>query len=257
MIKAIFFDIDGTLVPLFEPDGKIVPSTMDALHQLREKGIKVFIASGRPVNHLTIVSSQFDFDGYVAINGQYCTVGDKVLRNILMDKTHYLDAVEYAEKHQLTLSVSGPRFNAINFLTDRSREFLKRAEDFEPVDLRQYANEDIYFMMLFVDRKDEQPFLDIMPEVKCVRWNPLYCDVIPKNGGKDIGIQSVLDELGIDVSESMCFGDGGNDIPMLDYCGLSVAMGNADDEVKAHADYVTDDVRNDGVIKALKHFNII
>lgn len=111
--------------------------------------------------------------------------------------------------------------------------------------------------MLFVDEKDEQPFYDIIPEVKPVRWNPLYADVIPVAGGKDVGIQCVLDELGIPVENTMCFGDGGNDIPMLDYCGLSVVMGNATDEVKAHGDYVTAECKDDGIYKALKHFGII
>ena len=69
--------------------------------------------------------------------------------------------------------------------------------------------------------------------------------------------QQIADRLGIDISETMAFGDGGNDESMLRAAGVGVAMGNALDSVKAHADYVTTDVDNDGVWNALKHFGII
>lgn len=67
----------------------------------------------------------------------------------------------------------------------------------------------------------------------------------------------MADYLGFDISETMAFGDGGNDRPMLCAAGIGVAMGNAVDEVKAHADYVTSTVDEDGVWNALRHFDII
>ncbi|MDO4757081.1 MAG: HAD hydrolase family protein, partial [Parabacteroides sp.] len=63
--------------------------------------------------------------------------------------------------------------------------------------------------------------------------------------------------LGIDVSETMALGDGGNDIPMLQEAGIGIAMGNASNEVKSYADYVTDHIDNDGLCKAFKHFGLI
>ena len=257
-IKAIFFDIDGTLIPLFDPESKIVPSTLEALYQLREKGIKLFISSGRPYDFIkNQIGKQFEFDGYVAANGQYCIIGDKVLRDIKLDMTHFLDAIDYADKHQLTIAIPTHKGNVVNFISDRARQLFRDPIKCIPQDLKTYVDKELYFMMLFVDEKEEKPFFEVMPEVKGTRWNELYCDVIPKDGGKDKGIQTVIDELGISVKETMCFGDGGNDIPMLDFCGLSVVMGNAKDDVKVHGDYVTDDVKEDGIYKALKHFNIL
>ena len=66
-----------------------------------------------------------------------------------------------------------------------------------------------------------------------------------------------LDENGLKREEIMAFGDGENDIDMLKFAGIGVAMGNASDEVKAAADYVTDSVDADGIAKALKHFGLI
>ena len=83
------------------------------------------------------------------------------------------------------------------------------------------------------------------------------CDITSAMADKANGIRAIADRLGIDISETMAFGDGGNDESMLRAAGVGVAMGNALDSVKAHADYVTTDVDNDGVWNALKHFGII
>ena len=70
-------------------------------------------------------------------------------------------------------------------------------------------------------------------------------------------MQQFLKEHGLEQSESMAFGDGENDMEMLRYAGIGVAMGNSSDKVKEAADYVTDSVDNDGIEKALLHFGLI
>ena len=89
------------------------------------------------------------------------------------------------------------------------------------------------------------------------RWHPAFTDVNTKGGGKHIGIDKIIEYYGIDLSETMAFGDGGNDITMIEHASIGVAMGNANEGVKEVADYITDDVDSDGVYKALKHFNIL
>ena len=77
------------------------------------------------------------------------------------------------------------------------------------------------------------------------------------SSGKSAGIRRYLEEHGLDRSEIMAFGDGENDIDMLKFAGIGVAMGNSSDLVKAAADYVTDTIDNDGIEKALRHFGLI
>ncbi|MDY3677586.1 MAG: HAD hydrolase family protein, partial [Catenibacterium mitsuokai] len=98
---------------------------------------------------------------------------------------------------------------------------------------------------------------ELMPHCKETQWNPQAVDIIPATGGKQNGIHEVLKYYSIDQSETMSFGDGKNDIDMFDYTEISVAMGNAGDDVKKAADYVTDDIDEDGLYNALKHFEII
>ena len=80
---------------------------------------------------------------------------------------------------------------------------------------------------------------------------------MPKGGNKSVGIEKLLESFGISPQETMAFGDGGNDIGMLKYVGIGVAMGNAENEVKEAADYTTDAVDEDGIYNALKYFGVI
>ena len=89
------------------------------------------------------------------------------------------------------------------------------------------------------------------------RWNPDFADITPKGVTKHQGIDVFCKHFGLQLEETMAFGDGGNDIPMLRHAGIGVAMGNAVEEAKAVADYVTTDVDAEGVAQALKHFGVI
>ena len=108
-----------------------------------------------------------------------------------------------------------------------------------------------------VNLEQEKEIMPQLPGCASARWYPTFCDITSATADKARGIRAMADYLGFDISETMAFGDGGNDRPMLCAAGIGVAMGNAVDEVKAHADYVTSTVDEDGVWNALRHFDII
>ena len=84
MIKAIFFDIDGTLL---DHDTHLMPSsTFEALKKLRKNGIRLFVATGRPPNNLKVIQDCFEFDGFLTSNGQYCFNQWLFMKNILKEK---------------------------------------------------------------------------------------------------------------------------------------------------------------------------
>ena len=88
-------------------------------------------------------------------------------------------------------------------------------------------------------------------------WNPLFADVNEKGVTKAYGIDKMLEICGIDLSNTLSFGDGGNDIPMLEHTALSVCMGNADSAVREASDYVTETVDEDGVATALVRLGVL
>ena len=111
---------------------------------------------------------------------------------------------------------------------------------------------------IFLRPEAEEEFMKmVMPNSTASRWTPLFADVNPGGISKQIGIELFCEHFGINVSETMAFGDGGNDITMLKFTQIGIAMGNANDNVKEIADFVTEDVDNDGIEKALLHFGII
>ena len=89
------------------------------------------------------------------------------------------------------------------------------------------------------------------------RWHPAFVDITTKGCTKQQGIDEIIRHFGISLDETMAFGDGGNDISMIQHAAIGVAMGNALDSVKAVADYITDSVDEDGIANALKHFGVI
>ena len=103
----------------------------------------------------------------------------------------------------------------------------------------------------------ERADLPPMPGIKFTSWNMGGADGIPASGGKATGIAKVLEHYGIDKSETMAFGDGQNDVDMFSAVGTAVAMGNACRAAKEAADYITDNVDEDGIWNALKHFGVL
>ncbi|MDO4780641.1 MAG: HAD-IIB family hydrolase, partial [Bacteroides sp.] len=116
---------------------------------------------------------------------------------------------------------------------------------------------DIYQITPFITEEHERELKTKLNNSEITRWLPVFADVTRKGTDKRNGIQKVSELLNISQSEIMAFGDGGNDISMLSYAGLSIAMGQSADEVKKHSHYVTSTPEEDGIYKALQHFNMI
>ena len=96
-----------------------------------------------------------------------------------------------------------------------------------------------------------------MPDCTSMRWHPFFTDVIAGGVDKSVGIDKVLAYEGLSLDEAMAFGDGGNDMAMLSHVPCGIAMGNACEELKEVAAYVTASVDEDGVARALRHFGLV
>ena len=257
MVKAIFFDIDGTLVSF--KTHEVPRSTIDALDILRKKGIKVFIATGR---HYSSINNLGDlkFDGYVTLNGGYCFAGeDKVIyKHSISDRD--IDAlIRYLETEEsFPCAFVQEKEIFMNYKDETVEEIFNMLNFPEPPirPLSEMKGKTVYQLVSFFTAEQEKKIMSILSHCESTRWNPLFTDVVPVGGNKSIGMEKILAYFGISREETMAFGDGGNDIPMLEYAGIGVAMGNASEEVQRHADFVTSGVDDEGIVHALKHFHI-
>lgn len=260
MVKAIFFDIDGTLVSFHTHT--ISESTRQALAAVREKGIKVFIATGRPKVLMQKAVGNLPFDGYITLNGAYCFTSDNkdiykgsipeddIERLILFNKQH--PELPFVFVHDDTWFITG-----VNESVQEVADLIKI--DIPPVQPIEYARgkEILQIMGYFKADDDNKVFSGILKHCEPMRWYPLFADIIARGNSKSHGIDKVIAYYGIDLKDTMAFGDGGNDIPMLRHAGTGIAMGNAAPEVQAAANYVTTSVDEDGILNALKHFGVL
>lgn len=257
MIKAIFFDVDGTL--LIGNRG-IPKSTLNDLKILKELGIKRVLCTGRDISEVEFPGLiDLGFDAYLTLNGQLC-FDDKL--NIFfsnpISKEDTEEIVKMFNKKEVPMSLCNKDGVYINFVND----YVKKAmESFncplEPVGT--YGGEEIYKVMIFGDQKAKE-YLKIDEVLKgcfTTSWYSDGMDIVPRHGGKEVGIREYLKKEKIDIRETMAFGDSENDIGMIKEVGVGVAMGNSLNCVKEVADYISSDLYDDDIDKALRYFGVI
>lgn len=255
MIKAAFFDIDGTLIG-FETH-RVPKSTWCAIDAMRQQGIKVCIASGRSMAEMQD-EVKTGFDAYVTMNGQLCFDAAGVFRDVHIGDEDVRVIVEQARSGLYDLYVMQGSRSFVNHRGPRVVELGRQVGlDYRLGDLDSAYELPVYQFNVFCGPELEGAFLSKTSGVVATRWNELFCDVIPADGGKDRGVAAVLDRFGLDASEAVAFGDGENDLGMFDAVGTSVAMGNAWDQVKSRATLVTSDVEDDGIWNACKKLGIV
>ncbi|MGI5963351.1 MAG: Cof-type HAD-IIB family hydrolase [Lawsonibacter sp.] len=257
MIKAIFLDVDGTLVSFHTHC--ISPAVLSALHHLQAQGIKLFVSTGRHPQMLSYVRSAFPFDGWVTLSGQYCFCGNQVVHRNPMDHQAVAELVEATRSDAFSCIYLEESQLYINFADTHTKAFLTDLDlPLPPIqDPRRALDAHLYQAIAFLPKEKEHLLLDKAPHLKTTRWHPHFLDVIPASGGKDKGMDAILNHFHIPLEDSMAFGDGENDLSMLLHAGIGVAMGSASDYVKGQADYVTGTVDEDGILTALKHFSLL
>lgn len=256
MIKVVFFDVDGTL--LSHSQGVVPESARRALEQLRTAGVKVVVATGRFLKELEkLPVHELEFDGYLTLNGVLCLDEKK--------EKFYGNAIEGLNRESIVAMFEQKDFPVllieeehmyINYVTEKVRKAQEEISSGIPR-IGEWTGGTIYQAVIYATEEEEQALKERLPGCKITRWNKNGVDVVAKTGGKVAGIQKYLEKYGSNPEETMAFGDGENDMEMLKFVNIGVAMGNASEVVKKSADYVTAHIDEDGVEKALKYFGMI
>lgn len=257
-IKAVFFDIDGTLLSF--KTHQVPESTVEAIRLLQTHGIKTIISTGRSINSIDHIKF-LDFDGYITFNGGYCLTNTfEVLHKQTINCNDIQSVMDYAKEKPLSFSFMSEKEITIHDVTPEIAGMYAHLNLPVPklVNMDTVDTSSILQTNIFLGPDEEKEFMEtVMPNSLASRWTPLFADVNPKGLSKKVGIDIFCKHFGINIENTMAFGDGGNDITMLKHVNLGIAMGNANPEVKQIADYVTNDVDDNGIWNALKYFEVL
>ncbi|WP_204247008.1 MULTISPECIES: Cof-type HAD-IIB family hydrolase [unclassified Bacteroides] len=257
MIKAIFFDIDGTLVSF--KTHRIPQSTIDAIVQAKMQGIKIYISTGRPfplINNIDGIKHLVD--GYITANGAYCFVGNKVISCQPIPDEDVRTVIRWADEKDFACMVVGEKDLAMyrnNACADRIfRQMLDVHNLQTDVPIEPVLRQRILQLTPVIPKDEEERLMPLLQGCESSRWYPDFADITAKNVNKGNGLLAIAAHQGIKAEETMALGDGGNDMSIIKQAGIGVAMGNANEALKAVADYVTEPVDENGVYHALKRW---
>ena len=254
MIRAIFLDLDGTL--LHPESHAIPPEALAALLRAREANVRLAVATGRNRADTRFLDRQMSFDAYVTINGQYCLEGETVVFRRPIPRSDMEIVYRLLQTQQMACGFS----HADGVFCNRIDEWVLRVYrtanmPLPPVlPLEAILGREIYQVQPYVPVGGAKVLLDAVPGLESARWSPDFVDVYPRGGGKRGGLAAICSLWGIPPEEVLAIGDGENDLSMLQYAGVGVAMGNAAPEIQRRADWVTSRVEQGGVARAIRHF---
>ena len=272
-LRLIAFDLDGTLL---RSDKSISPRTMHALHAAQERGVLLVPATGRLYRSLPEALLDEQLSRYfILVNGAqvYDAQEDKTLLTEELPPELALPMLQFLKTRNVVRGVyidglghmSLSDYEEIDDVaaTPATRALMRRSyqADENLEELTQNAASIQKIIAFFRNPEEKQPVIrEIMTRfpgyaVSSSLGNNI--EINAKYATKGNALRFLCRQLGIYPAQCMAFGDGGNDIPIIEYAGIGVAMGNATDDVKAAADYVTDTVDEDGVVTALQRFGVL
>lgn len=258
-LKLCFFDIDDTLCI----KGELWPDNGAALRELHAAGLTLGIATGRSLPMVPPDIGQLLREGIltatVCANGQHNCLDGRELSALALPPAELEALIGLCHKYGLIYQLAGRELVALS-------EYLPRYDAVASVfpcftiNPNFHREAEIYQFSVHVpldfDPGPLEAELDRL-NFHYVSWHGPGADLIPWRTSKLDGVRTVATALGYGLENVMAFGDGLNDVQLLQGVGLGVAMGNGRDEVKALADYVTLPLDAGGIRAALRHFQLI
>ncbi|MBE5888006.1 MAG: Cof-type HAD-IIB family hydrolase [Lachnospiraceae bacterium] len=261
MSKIVFFDIDGTI---WDWDTNIPESTITAIRQLRANGHKAFICSGRSRGNIC-APKLFDvgFDGVIAACGNHVEMDGKILYEKLLEPALVHKVIEVCEANGMPVVLEGPVkhfFSETGFEDDPYMDYLIKDMGERARFLQEYTD-DVHINKFSADVLPQTNYEAIkealQDEFDFMMHDAVVLECTPKGTSKATGIEWLCNHLGVAKEDTYAIGDSINDMEMLQSVGHGIAMGNATQVAKDVAEYVTTDIHEDGIMNALKHYNLI
>ena len=264
MYKLIAVDMDGTLL---DEKKEISQRCQNAIFRLKEKGKKIVIATGRPLNgimhYLEILNLLDENDYVITFNG--ALVQSTKLKQIIFNKPLSLGAYKELYVISQKLGVNIHALTEKSILTPKNNPFTEFGSSINRIPIIESSVDDIdastnIVKVMFIDEPEKlDAIIPLIPswiedKYMILRSTPNFLEFLEKSVNKGSGVSAIAEHLGIKREEVICVGDAGNDLHMIRYAGLGVAMGNATEEIKSEADYITYSNEEDGVAHVIEKF---
>lgn len=262
MPKCFFFDVDGTLLPF----GKSIPdSAVYSIKAAQALGSKCFIASGRSIAELPRFP-MLAFDGYICSAGATIIVDDKLIYSAHIERGAFDSLFRYlSEKGFYVISQTDKATylskDAWDMFTRQLMKHIGRLVELNGLVISDTVpeDEDVKKVLFLSDddgygvdrvRKEIDPMFTVVNNTVGLPQE-IMAEIVLSGISKATGIEKVLSYFGVDRSDSVAIGDGSNDIEMVEYADIGIAMGNSSGDLKAVADYITTDIEEDGIKNAI------
>lgn len=264
MIRAVFLDLDGTLVGA---ENRVSPAVCGAVRRVREVGCEVVICTGRSRISTEPVADQLGFRGYAVMSNGAVVMHLRTREVLCRNRMPVASAVQavralmsagaapqvYEDAVESARILYHPEHPVRIYDPERYLEWphLDETLPFAPVCVSSYGAEEV--LRPIADRLAQDPIPETF--VEQAGTHEVWCvEIHHEQSGKCNGLQRVADRLGVRREEVLAIGDHINDLKMLQFAGIGVAMGNALPEIQAAADFVTGSLAEDGVAMALERF---
>lgn len=251
----IFFDLDGTL---YDNTGTVPEKVAEILKSLPDRGVLPAIASGRSPFEIKETLQCTGISSYVALTGGLVSIEGKILVNSEFSQQLIEDLLNQAGARNLSLAFYNIAENRVTKMDKNVIATYEHIHSPLPIIEENYYQNNVVNMMLVFSQNSEKGLQDQFAGTLNFHRNiPYAMDITLQNISKKSGIQAFINYFKNKNMRTFAFGDGKNDLPMSEVVDHFIAMGNAADEVKDVAEYVTSTNNQNGIIKGLRHFNLI
>jgi Cof subfamily protein (haloacid dehalogenase superfamily) len=268
--KVVFLDIDGTMVDF---DGKIPDSTVRAIQLARKNGHKMIICTGRSRYQIYEELLAIGFDGIVGAAGSYVECDGVEIFHRYIEEPQRRFLADYLEKNKFTYVIQSTgksivnsrcaavlqkMYQKMNMPADRVKNLEGGVIISEEVWNHEQEEKAVYHHSPFSLEKvryDLAPYFNVTALSFELEDNSGEIGIAGVD--KSTGMQLVLDYYGLTQQDTIAVGDGPNDMEMIDFAAIGVAMGNARTELKGIADIITDSVSEDGIYTAFEKLKLI
>lgn len=265
MFKLVAIDMDGTLL---KGDHTISDKTKKKIIQAKNEGVKIVITSGRPIEGLRPYLEELDFIGdneyLIAYNGGaiYNTKDFSIINEIGLNGREFKEVNRLAKTLGVNLHGYSDRGLLIEERTELSKEEIKIVKikenvinfDKDVADDETVIKGILVGMPEVLDRVTNDIPNKYFEKYNIVRSVPTMLEVLNKKCHKAAALKVLCEHLDIDPRSIIAIGDAANDVEMIKFAGLGVAMGNASDDIKKIADFITNTNEEDGVAKVIDKF---